>query len=137
MTPSQRRGERGSVSILIAVLGVAFVVVAGLAIDGGRKLGALAEARDLADGAARAAAQQVDLAAYHATGAVQLDPTAASRAATRYLAASGRTGTITVHGASATVTVALAVPTRILPGPWHVTATETATATLGIEGPRQ
>ena len=33
-----RRTESGSVSILIAVLGVAFLMVTGLALDGGRKL---------------------------------------------------------------------------------------------------
>ena len=54
MTSADLRNERGSVSILVAVLGVAFLMVAGLALDGGRKLGALSEARDLADNAARA-----------------------------------------------------------------------------------
>lgn len=129
--------ERGSVSILIAVLGVSFLVVAGLAIDGGRKLGALSEARDLADSAARAGAQAIDLAHYNATGVVRLDPTAASSAANRYLAATGHTGTVNVSGNTVTVTVALEVATRILPGPWRVAATESATAALGIEGARQ
>ena len=67
---SRVHDERGSVSIFIAVLGVAFVMVAGLAIDGGRKLGALSEARDLADNAARAGAQAVDADTYRTTGIV-------------------------------------------------------------------
>lgn len=131
---NRRHGERGAVSMFIAVLGVAFVMVAGLAIDGGRKLGALSDARDLADNAARAGAQAVDADTYRATGVVVLDPGAATQAASDYLAATGHTGTITVTANTVTVTVGLRVDTRILPGPLNVTATESAIATLGPEG---
>ncbi len=137
MTPSQHRcdDERGSVSILIAVLGVAFLLVAGLALDGGRKLGALSEARDIADNAARAGAQAVDPAAYSETGIPTLDPAAATQAVNNYLTTVGHTGTITVTGPTVTVTVHLAVPTRFLPGPYTVSATESASATFGVETP--
>lgn len=109
--------ERGSVSIFIAVLGVAFLMVAGLAVDGGRKLGALSEARDIADNAARAGAQHIDTDAYRSTGIAYLDPEAATQAAADYLAAIGHTGTITVTDDTVTVTVHLQVDTRFLPGP--------------------
>ena len=132
MTPQRR--QRGSVTIFIAVLAVSFVVVAGLAVDGGRKLGALSHARQLADNAARAGAQQLDEPTYRQTGHVTLNPTAARRAALNYLATTGNTGTVTVNDARITVTVQLDVTTRILPGPWHVTATQSATAIAGIEG---
>ena len=46
--------ERGSTSILVAALGLALLMATGLAVDGGRKLGALSEARNIADNAARA-----------------------------------------------------------------------------------
>ncbi len=126
--------ESGSVSILIAVLGVAFLMVAGLALDGGRKLGALSTARNTADNAARAGAQAIDLDAYHLTGTPTLDPDAATAAAHAYLASAGHTGTVTIDGATITVTVNITVPTRFLPGPMHVSATETATAIFSIEG---
>ena len=126
--------ERGSVSVLVAVLAIAFLMVAGLALDGGRKLGALSEARDLADNAARAGAQAVDTDAYQLTGTPALDPADAEQAALAYLAASGHTGTITVDGTTVTVTVILSVPTRFLPGPFVVHATESATAVFSVEG---
>jgi Flp pilus assembly protein TadG len=130
------RDERGSISIFIAVLAVAFLTVAGLAVDGGRKLGALSDARDLADNAARAGAQAVDTDAYRTTGAVLLDPAAATRSATDYLAATGHTGLITVTADTVTVTVHLRVDTHFLPGPFNVSATQSATAIPGVDGAR-
>ena len=128
--------ERGSISIFIAVLAVAFLTVAGLAVDGGRKLGALSDSRDLADNAARAGAQAVDTDTYRTTGAVLLDPAAATRAASDYLAATGHTGQITVTADTVTVTVHLRVNTRFLPGPFNVSATQSATAIPGVEEAR-
>lgn len=125
--------DRGSVSTFIAVLGLAFIMVAGLAIDGGRKLGALSEAGNLADNAARAGAQAIDQNTYRTTGVAQLDPDAATQAAAAYLASTGHTGDITVEGATVTVTVHLQVDTRILPA-MQVSATQSATATLGAQG---
>ena len=54
----------------------------GLAVDGGRKLGALSEARDIADNAARAGAQMIDEDTYRSTGIPAIDPAAAT--ATRH-----------------------------------------------------
>ena len=129
-----RSDERGSVSVLVAVLAVAFLMVAGLALDGGRKLGALSEARDLADNAARAGAQAVDTDAYQLTGTPTLDPAEAEQAALAYLAATGNTGSVAVRGTTVSVTVTLTVPTRFLPGPFVVHATESATAVFSVEG---
>jgi len=128
------RSEEGSVSIFIAVLGFAFILAAGLAIDGGRKLGGLSEARELADNAARACAQGVDQTIYRDTGTPTLDPTNATSQATSYLAATGNTGTITINDTTCTVTVNLSIPTRLLPGPFAVSATESANAVSGTEG---
>ena len=54
-------GERGAVSTFLAVIALALLMAAGLAIDGGRKVNTLREASHLADNAARAGAQAVDL----------------------------------------------------------------------------
>jgi Flp pilus assembly protein TadG len=127
--------DHGSIAIFVAVLAVAFLTVAGLAVDGGRKLGGLSEARNLAGNAARAGAQAVDTDTYRLTGTAVIDPAAASQAASDYLAATGHTGQITVNGATVTVTVHLSVATRFLPGPFDVSATQSATAVVSVEGP--
>lgn len=128
------KSDNGSVSIFVAVLGVAFLMAAGLALDGGRKLGGLSEARNLADNAARSCAQGVDDLAFRNTNTPLLDPDLASGRAASYLASVGRTGAVSVDGTECTVTVSLSIPTRFLPGPFVVTATETATALAGVEG---
>jgi hypothetical protein len=122
------------VTTFIAVIAVALLFAGGLAIDGGRKLGALSEARDLADNAARVGAQQIDVAAWRETGVPYLDPGAAAAEASAYLATTGNTGRATVDGDTITVTVTLSVPTRILPGPLTVSATESASARASVTG---
>ncbi|CAN5779884.1 hypothetical protein BH24ACT2_BH24ACT2_16990 [soil metagenome] len=119
--------ERGSLSIFFAVMGVGLLMAAGLAIDGGRKLNALGAARDLADNAARAGAQEVDQRLARETGAVVLDATAAEARALSYLASVGRTGTVAVSADTVTVTVTIDQEMVILPiGTQHVSATESA-----------
>jgi hypothetical protein len=76
----------------------------------------------------------VDADAYRATGVAYLDPSASAAAAAGYLAAAGYTGTVVVDGDTVTVTVALRIDPRFLPGPWTVTATESATAVFGVQG---
>ena len=131
-TAIARRNERGSASILIAALGLALLMATGLAVDGGRKLGALSDARNAADNAARAGAQMIDADTYRATGEPVINPSAAAAAANDYLARHGRVGTVSVSGTTVTVTVTMTVPTRFLPGPMSVSATESATAVAGI-----
>ncbi len=128
---TNREGERGSATILIAALGLALLMATGLAVDGGRKLGALSEARNVADNATRAGAQAIDADSYRSTGVPNLDPAAASAAVSSYLARHGHVGTVAVSGTTVTVTVTMTVPTRFLPGPFVVSATESATAVSG------
>jgi Flp pilus assembly protein TadG len=117
------------VSTFLAVIALALLMAGGLALDGGRKVAALREATHIADNAARAAAQAVDLDTLRAGHGVRLIPDDAAAAANRYLASVGHTGTVTVDGDTATVTVTLTVQPRLLPtGAMTVTATETATA---------
>ena len=124
--------ERGSVSILVAVLGLALLMATGLDVDGGRKLGALSEARDIADNAARAGAQAIDVDAYRSTGIPTINPAAATHRANAYLAKTGHTGTVVVTGTTVTVTVTITVNTNFLPGPMTAWATESATAIADI-----
>lgn len=131
-TSRTRHRERGSASILIAALGLALLMATGLAVDGGRKLGALSEARNVADNAARAGAQMIDADTYRATGEPFVDPAAAATAASSYLSRHGYSGTVSVSGPTVTVTVSMSVSTRFLPGPMSVSATESATAVAGI-----
>lgn len=125
-----RRREQGAVSTFVAVIALAMLMAAGLAIDGGRKINTLREASDLADNAARAGAQAVDLDTLRTTGELRLHPHRAEQAAGDYLAAFDLTArAVTVSGDTIAVTVDLSVDPVLLPtGPITVTATETATA---------
>ena len=121
--------ERGAVSTFLAVIALALLMAAGLAIDGGRKVNALREASHLADNAARAGAQAVDLDTLRSTGELVLLADQAGAEAHKYLASLGHTGDVAVAGDTVTVTISLVVDPVLLPtGPITVTATETAAA---------
>jgi Flp pilus assembly protein TadG len=129
-----RAGDRGSITAFAAVVATALVMVAGMAYDGGQVLVAHQTARNDAERAARAAAQQIDLTHLRQTHEPRLDPAEAEAAAQAYLAQTGSTGTVTVDGASVTVTVTRVQPLLILPGADRViTVNETATAVDGAE----
>ena len=117
-------------SPMFAVLAAGLLFAVAIAVDGGRKLGAISEARDVADNAARAGAQMVDGDVYRTTGIPTLDPVAATARAGDYLAAVGHPGTVAVTGATVTVTVTIDVPGMFLPGT-TVSVTETAEAVTG------
>ncbi len=123
--------ERGSTSILVAALGLALLMATGLAVDGGRKLGALSEARNIADNAARAGAQMVDANEYRSTGVPNLDPAAATQRASAFLAEQGYSGVVSVSGSTVTVTVTISIDPTFIPGQISASATESATATAG------
>ena len=121
--------ERGALSTFMAVIALALLMAAGLAVDGGRKVNALREASHLADNAARAGAQAVDLDTLRTTGELRLVPEEATARVTDYLARLGHTAEVTVAGDTITVTISLTVEPVLLPtGPITVTATETAAA---------
>ncbi|KAA0235941.1 MAG: hypothetical protein EDR02_01950 [Actinobacteria bacterium] len=125
----KRRDEQGSITAFVAVVATALVLVAGMAYDGGRVIAAHNAARNDAERAARAGAQQIDLGYLRATNQARLDPAAAEMAALEYLDRAGGTATTTVSGASITVTVTRTQPMLILPGADRtITVSETATA---------
>lgn len=121
--------ERGNITSFVAVIATCLVLVAGMAYDGGQVVAGGARARSLADKAARAGAQAVDVDELRSTGRIVLDPAAAEAAAEDYLRRVGASGTATVDGPEVTVTVSVTVSMRILPSPDRtITAVETAAA---------
>ena len=122
--------ERGAVSTFLAVIALALLMAAGLAIDGGRKVTALREASHIADNAARAGAQAVDLDTLRTTGDLRLLPDQAGDRVAEYPTTLGYSATnVVVTGPTITVTVDITVDPVLLPtGSMTVTATETAAA---------
>lgn len=108
------RGDRGSATVW--ALGVVAVValLAGAVLDGGNAMAARVQALDIAQQAARAGANQLDLGALRNEGLVRLDPGAAQAAAAAFLRQAGATGTATATPAQVTVTVTRSQPTMLL-----------------------
>jgi Flp pilus assembly protein TadG len=122
-------GDRGSITGFVAIIAVALIMVVGMVYDGGQIIAAQASARSAADKAARAGAQEIDIATLRTTSETVLDPTRAETVALDFLTEVGVSGTVTVSGSSVTVTVTINQPMHILPMPDRtVVATETATA---------
>lgn len=72
---SERRrggGERGSLAVFVVLFSVAVLVMAGLLVDGGASINARLRAADIAEQAARAAADTVDIEELRATGKVRI-----------------------------------------------------------------
>ncbi len=78
--------EKGSISIAVAILAVSLLAAAALVLDGGRRLGAYSENRDLADNAARAGAQGIYEEALRGCGWALIEPADAVRLVDSYLA---------------------------------------------------
>ena len=130
--------ERGQVTAMVAVLAVALLALGALVFDGGQILTARREANNLARQAARAGAQQLDIAQAR-TGTFILDPAAADSAARVYLADQGVTpSAVRVTGDRVEVTVTLLQPTPLLSilgiDEREVTATASARAARGVTG---
>ena len=131
--------DRGAMSAFVVVLVVALLLLAGLVVDGGRAVNARALALDDAEQAARAGANQVDLAHLRQTGQVRLDRGEAERAARAFLVARGYDGgsvQVAPDGNSVTVEVSDHVRTVLLSlalvDDFTVEGTATARAAVGI-----
>jgi hypothetical protein len=118
---------------------VALLVVAGLVLDAGLALTEKIRALDIAQAAARAGAQELDLYQYRTRNVAELDPTRAATAARAWLASAGADGEATATTTTVTVTVRRASDTQLLQivgvGQLAVSATATATAVQGVTGP--
>ncbi|MFJ2031544.1 TadE/TadG family type IV pilus assembly protein [Streptosporangium sp. NPDC087985] len=65
-------GERGSMSVFTVIFSVAVFLLAGLLVDGGAAINARLRAADIAEQAARSAADQIDVEHLRATGQARL-----------------------------------------------------------------
>lgn len=108
------REEQGRVTAFVVVITTACLLFAGLVLDGGLALAAKTKAIGHAQEAARAGAQELDLAAYRTGGNARLNPNAAQAAAQRYLGAVGATGTVTAEATTVRVHVNAQQHTQIL-----------------------
>lgn len=106
--------ERGRITAFVVIITTGCLLFAGLVLDGGLALAAKSRAIGQAQEAARAGAQELDLAAYRSGGAARLNPAAAHAAAQRYLNSIGATGTVTVGDSVVRVHVEGHQPTQLL-----------------------
>ena len=128
------RGEEGSVTVFIVGVFLALVVLGGLVFDGGAIIAGHREADAEAEGAARAAAEQISIPALR-SGQVQLMVDQANSAAQQYLRHYGHNGTVSIQGDTVIVTVTYPVDMQVLNlvGISTKTVTGTANATA-VEG---
>jgi Flp pilus assembly protein TadG len=112
---SGRRGrDDGTVTAFVVVVAAAFVMFGGLILDAGGALADKTTAMGVAQEAARAGAQQLDLTAFRQRGTVRLLPDQAAGAARAYLAQAGATGTAAVANNTVTVTVTVTHHNQLL-----------------------
>ncbi|MEV6236758.1 pilus assembly protein TadG-related protein [Lentzea sp. NPDC051838] len=109
-----RDDQHGQVTAYVVVTAVAALLFGGLALDGGFALAAKVRAVGQAQEAARAGAQEIDLAAYRADGTLRLASNRAVTAAHNHLAASQHSGAVSVTGNTVTVTVTIQQRTQLL-----------------------
>ena len=132
--PTAVADDRGSILPFTATVVAALVACSGLAVDGGRILGARREAAGIAAAAARRGSQELawDSAV---VGEARLDADRASAAARAAVSQAGASGSAAATPDEVTVTVTIDEPTVILGwfgiGPKTVTATRTASPFSG------
>lgn len=114
--PDDGARDGGAVSVLVLLLTPMLLALAGLVWDGGLAISARQQAADLAEQAARAGADQLDLDAARASGSNLIDTARARAAACRYVqvAAPGVGCQATATGQQVTVQVATTTSTALL-----------------------
>lgn len=136
-----RHDDRGQITPW-TIFGVVLVLVlAGLVLDLGLGMSDKVRLLDVAQGAARAGAREIDLATYRATGTVQLQPAQAAAAARSFAQQAGVDGQVTASATPTAVTVTISgtrqtqllhlVGITALP----VSATATANPLTGVTAP--
>ncbi len=110
----QPHAEHGAIGVFLAVLVPGLLLIIGLAVDGGVKVAATQRANAIADEAARAGGQALDVSAA-LTGLVRVNPATAVAAAQDYLNRTGVAGAVTVvDGDTLQVTTTITQPTAFL-----------------------
>jgi Flp pilus assembly protein TadG len=133
-----RGDDTGSVTPFVVIIAVALLAVAGLVLDYGNALAEKDQALDVAQSAARAGAQQIDLAALREGRPARIDPDRAITAARAWLRQAHATGTVTATPGAVSVTVERVARMQLLQiigvRQLRTTASATATAVQGING---
>lgn len=132
--------DKGSLTLMLIALMVVLLALAGLVLDGGRKLDATQKAYAVAQEAARAGAGQVNTSAAYRSGTFRVDRSQALAAARAYLSSAGYSGgSVTVAGNQIRVKVTVTERTALLSliGINTFTSTGRAVASLvtGVTGP--
>ncbi|MCK9871422.1 pilus assembly protein TadG-related protein [Nocardiopsis dassonvillei] len=126
--------DDGKMSLFFAVGLVGLLLVAGLVLDGGAQLRATQRAQGLAEEAARAGAQAVDVDALMRGQEPRLDSSLARSTAQSYLTTAGATGTVTAGLETVSVDVTITTPTLFLSliGLPELSGSGSATARLAL-----
>lgn len=136
--------DTGAAAVILVLLTPVLFALAGLVLDGGRAIAGRQRAADLAEQAARAGVDALDVSALRATGADTLDAARARAAACRYLtaAAPGAGCAVVTSSDRVTVTVTTRTPTVLLGligvNALHAASTASAKPAIGVataEGP--
>ena len=133
------RDDRGAATAWMLILIPVVLAAIGFVCDAGLAIRDWNTAHSQAAAAARAGAQQINLAGYRSGGRLRLDPAAAKAAAIGYLHAAQLSGTVAATTTTVTVTVTHTTRTQLLGLIGINTLTETATVTAtplhGVTGP--
>jgi Flp pilus assembly protein TadG len=108
-------GDRGAGTVFGLFLVTVVLILAGVVVEAGNVMQASGHATGIAQQAARAGADKLDLETLRTRGLVRLDPDAAKAAALAYLASIGETGTVTATTTRVTVTVSVTRPAILAP----------------------
>lgn len=115
MNKQPRTNDSGQATAFLIVMASALLLLVAFVFDIGAALAERNRNIHIAQEAARAGAQQIDLAAYRDDGTVSLDPAAATSAAEAFLTDAGVQGFATVDGNVVTVTAETTFVFRLLP----------------------
>ena len=133
--------DTGAAAVMIVLLAPVFFAVAGFVLDGGRAIAARQAAADLAEQAARAGADRLDVDQLRGHGTEAIDTSSAQQAACRYIALAAPTARCTATVTAEQVAVTVRTQTRtVLLGligidVFHTGGTATARAVTGIATP--
>lgn len=128
MTTHRTNQDSGAATAFLLTGALTLFLLLALAIDVGLALSEKNRVFHLAQEAARAGAQEIDLAAYRADGTVALEPAAAASAGHDHLATAEADGGVSVTGDTVTVTAERSHTFVLLPlGTHTVGATASAT----------
>jgi Flp pilus assembly protein TadG len=133
-----RRDDAGAAAVILVLLTPVLFALAGLVVDGGRAITARQSATDVAEQAARAGVDALDVTTLRSTGVDAIDPAGGAAAACRYVHAAVPDARCTARVTADTVRVDVTTRTpTILLGligisSFHAAASATAAPVTGV-----